>query len=156
MQRRWTTVFSGPMSEALVCQGLLDSNGLATHLLDQNIKVIDPFITGANAFDVQLQVPAEDVRAAKEMLAWRPDDDREIVAAIEPAEERVRRLGKRIRWASIQMFTAPYVLCLAWPYFRGVKQLGRRPEDYAWTIAALGFSLVTLATILGIVLRVGR
>jgi hypothetical protein len=54
------------------------------------------------------------------------------------------------------MFTAPYALCLALPYFRGVKQLGRRPEDYAWTIAAIGFSFVTLATILGIVLRVGR
>ena len=35
---RLTTVFSGSMTEVLVCQGLLESNGVPTHILDHNLK----------------------------------------------------------------------------------------------------------------------
>jgi hypothetical protein len=140
---RWITVFHGPMAEVLVCQGLLESNGFRTHIVDENIKVIDPFITGANAFGVQLQVTEDDVAEAKKVLDYRPLPD-EQAESQDRAEERVRELGLRIRWASIIGITAPYALWLARPYFLGVRALGRRPAEHAWTVAALVLSVVLI------------
>ena len=141
MPPRWTTVFYGSMAEVLVRQGLLESNGLPTHILDEHMKVIDPFITGVDALGVQLQVTEDRALEARKMLDYRPPsfeepDPREL------AEERVRGLGLRIRWASILGITAPYALWLARPYFRAVKALGRPPPEHGWTIAALAFSAV--------------
>ena len=141
------------MSEVLVCQGLLDSNGIPTHVLDANMKVIDPFVTGAGALTVQLQVPAEEESNAHEMLAWRPSAGRDGGEILEPADERLRSLGRRICWASITMVTAPYALWLAWSYFRDVKKLGRRPDNFGWTVAAVAYSTVFLVLIVAIGFR---
>lgn len=140
---RWTTVLRGPMTEVIVCRGLLESNGIPTHVLDENMKVIDPFITGADVFSVQLQVADDHAAEAKEILDYRapPDPDAE---PRDPAEERVRRLGLRLRWASVVTVTAPYALWLAWPYFSAAKRLGRRPAEHGWTIAALVYSVVLI------------
>lgn len=149
--RAWTTVFVGSMSEALVCQGLLESNDVPTHIVDENMKVIDPFVTGGSIFDVQLQVPEDRTVEAKEILDYRPPPASDDPLPDEPPppdpfEERVRQLGKRIRWASLVTFTTPYALYLAWPYYVETKRLGRNPEGHAWTIAAIVYSaLLVLA-----------
>jgi hypothetical protein len=152
MPQRWTTVFHGSMAEALVLQGLLESNGVGAHILDQNIKVIDPFITGGSAFDVQLQVTEDRAVEAREILDYRPtrehEDGGEPLATPDPIEEHVRNLGVRIRWASILLFTSPYALWLAWPYLQGARSLDRPPPEHGWTIAAIVVSaLLLLATV---------
>lgn len=149
---RWATVFHGSMAEALVCQGLLESNGVLARILDENIKVIDPFITGGNAFDVQLQVPEPRAPEARELLDYRPEPE-EKSEPREPAEERAFQLGLRIRWASILSVTAPYALWLAWPYMTAVKSLGRKPRDHVWTIAALVYSAVLIFVIVALFVR---
>lgn len=151
MPARSTTVFHGPMSEALVLQGLLESNGVAAHILDENIKVIDPFITGTGAFDVQLQVPEDRAAEAREILDYRPPredaSDDEGALPPDPVEEHLRRLGFRIRWASVLLFTTPYALWLAWPYYLGSRRLGRPPPEHGWTIAAIVCSALLLFAI---------
>ena len=144
---RWTTVFSGSMTEVLVCQGLLESNGVPAQILDQHLKIIDPFITGSDAFNVHLQVTENRAAEAREILDYRPPPDGEAVPR-DPAAERVRQLSLRIRWASIVSLTAPFALWLAWPYFAAVRDLGRRPPEHGWTIAALAYSAVLILVIL--------
>lgn len=140
---RWTTVFHGSMGEALVCRGLLESNEVPARILDENIKIIDPMITGANVFDVQLQVPELLATEARELLDYRPAPEEQSEPR-DPAEERAYRLGLRIRWASILSLTAPYALWLARPYLAAVKSLGKKPRDHAWTIAALVYSTLVM------------
>ena len=156
MSPRSTTVFHGPMSEALVLQGLLESNGVEAHILDQNIKVIDPLITGGSAFDVQLQVAEDRAVEASEILDYRPPlgDEGEEEAAVpaDPVEEHVRKLGFRIRWASILLFTMPYALWLAGPYLLGARRLDRPPPEHGWTIAAIVCSVLLLLAIVGLFL----
>ncbi|MFN0006508.1 MAG: putative signal transducing protein [Planctomycetota bacterium] len=139
------------MTEVIVCRGLLESNGIPTHVLDENMKVIDPFITGADVFSVQLQVADDRAAEAKEILDYRPPPDPEAEPG-DPVEERVRQLGLRIRWASVVIFTAPYALWLAWPYFSAAKRLGRRPAEHGWTIGAIVYSAVLIFAILSVVL----
>ena len=144
---RWTTVFSGSMAEAIVLRGLLESNEVEARILDEHIKVIDPFITGAGALDVQLQVPEPRVLEAREILDLRPPSE-EKVEPRDPAEERVHQLGVRIRWSAILIVTMPYALWLARPYLLAVRALGRRPNDHGWTVAAILWSAVLLVALL--------
>ena len=150
---RWITVFTAPMSEAIVCQGLLESNGMPTRILDEHIKFIDPFITGGEAFRVELQTPPEWADKAREVLSWRPprliDDDDHV----EPERARVEKIGQRIRWASITILTAPYALWLAPRYLIAAGKLGRTPRNYGWTLAAIAFSCVMTLAAAAVYLR---
>jgi hypothetical protein len=148
MRQDRTTVFSGPMSEVLILQGLLESNGIPTFIPDENMKVIDPFATGANALTVHLQVPRDQALEAKRLLAWRPEpSERPVERAAESGAE-LERLGTRIRWASLMVWSVPYSLCLSWRYFRGVRRLGRKPASHFWTVASLAFGLLSLSGLL--------
>ena len=140
----WETVFAGAMSEAIVGRGLLDSNGIRTRILDQNIKIIDPFITGGSALQVEVQTPSEDAKEARDLLAWRPPRLTDDAEHVDPEQERVEKIGQRIRWSSITMLTAPYALWLAPRYLLGVRRLGRSPRNYGWTLASIAFSCVVL------------
>lgn len=140
----WTTVFAGAMSEAIVCEGLLESNGIPSRILDQNIKIIDPFITGGSALQVEVQTPSNETDRARELLAWRPPRLTDERDRVDPEQERLEKVGQRIRWSSITMLTAPYALWLAPGYFLGVRRLGRDPRNYGWTLASIVFSCVVV------------
>lgn len=149
----WATVFAGTMSEAIVCQGLLDSNGIRNRIPDHNIKIIDPFITGGSALQIELQTPSEDAGRAREILAWRPPRLTDDGEHVEPEQERVERIGQRIRWSSITMLTAPYALWLAPRYFLGVRRLGRPPRNHGWTLASIAFSCIFVFAATSLMLR---
>jgi hypothetical protein len=136
------------MTEVLVCQGLLESNGIPTFIPDENMKVIDPFVTGANALTVHLQVPRGRVFQARHLLAWRPEPDADRAEAQPAARTDLEKLGIRIRWASLFTPAVPYSIWLAWRYFRGVRRAGKRPEGHFWTVAALAFGVVTFCSTL--------
>ena len=140
---RWITVFRGSMAEGTVCRGLLEANEIPAQILDENIKYIDPFITGRNALDVELQVPSDREAAAREALDYRPPPE-EQPEPVEPSEARARKLGDRIRWSSILLVTMPYALWLMGPYLAEVRKLGRRPDGHGWTITAFVMSGVLL------------
>jgi len=140
---RWITVFHCSMVEATVCRGLLESNEIPAQILDENIKYIDPFITGRNALDVELQVPTDRAAEALEILNYGPPPQ-EQPETVEPSETRARKLGERIRWSSILLITMPYALWLIGPYASEVRKLGRRPEGHGWTIKAFVMSAVLL------------
>jgi hypothetical protein len=151
MSQRWTTVFHGSMVEAIVCRGLLESNEVPVRILDENIKVIDPFMTGANALGIQLQVPTERESEAREMLDYRPPPE-ERPEPKTADEQSVRAIANRIRWCSIMGLTAPIALLSAPAYFAGVKRLGRSPDEHRWTIASLVLSAVLVLIFLSFAL----
>jgi hypothetical protein len=122
-------------------------------VLDGNIKIIDPFVTGSNAFSVQLQTPEDVAEEARKMVAWRPPPPRTARKEIEPARVRVEKLGLRIRWASITLVTAPIALCMAPAYLLGARKLEPPPRNHGWTLAAIAFSTAVLFMLAGILIR---
>jgi len=125
------TVFRGSLSEALSVQAALGALGFRAHIPAQNTKVIDPFITGANIFEVDLQVPAsraeEAMAAIEEVRVGRPEDgrapgDEEYGDEESEAEETagghegtrlepLERIDRRLRWSGVLfLFLGPLVL----------------------------------------------
>lgn len=47
------TVFVGPPSEVYVAQSVLHNLGFLTYIANENIKTIDPFVTGLNPVDAR-------------------------------------------------------------------------------------------------------
>ncbi|MCA8961559.1 MAG: DUF2007 domain-containing protein [Planctomycetes bacterium] len=156
----WTVIRTGPIAEVTVLQAVLESEGIPTFVPDQNMKVIDPFITGINAFDVRLMVPRCDAERAVERLrdpsetspeameyeewpdAWgeEPDDAADGESSPEGESSRLRDLearGRRIRWASIALVSSPIALAMAPVYLLETRQLSTRPRGHAYTIAAI-------------------
>ena len=149
----WTTVFSGPLQEALVCRGLLEANGIGTQALNETLVVVDwGIIGGGDAFSVHLQVPEASAAQAREMLAWRPPDA-ESGERTESTNVQAEELGRRIHWASITLVTAPYALWLAPRYFRALRGRGRTPRNHRWTLAAIVFSVFPTVFLVSIVIR---
>ena len=78
------TVFEGPVSEATLLRSALGARDIEAFIENENIKVVDPFITGANALEVRLRVSAVDAPAALEALdemrsgALALDEDEDI------------------------------------------------------------------------------
>lgn len=133
------TVYAGPVWRVLLLEGEFAAEGIPCLVPDRMIKTIDPFITGANALDLRLQVPAEHAEAARALIAAHAA---EKSAAPPPAPEDARalevaRLGRRIRWASLFGFTAPIAFYYAPRYFREAAALTDLPAEHRWTIAAL-------------------
>lgn len=138
----WTTVFSGPLQEALVCRGLLEANGILTQAVNETLMVVDwGVIGGGDALSVHLQVPEASAGEAREMLAWRPPEA-EAGERAEPTNVQAEELGRRIHWASITGITAPYALWLAPQYVRALRGVDRPPKNHGWTLAAIVFSFV--------------
>jgi hypothetical protein len=67
-EQRWITVFEGPAAKAAFLRGLLESHGIDCLVPDELTKLADPFITGANPFQVRLQVREADAPRAGEVL----------------------------------------------------------------------------------------
>ena len=72
---RLVTVFRGSLSEAVLVRALLDGAGLPAFILDEQIKTIDPLITGRDIFEVELQVPEDHGLDAEGMIRdWQTRD----------------------------------------------------------------------------------
>ncbi len=143
MSERLVTVFAGPLWEATVLQGRMEQDGVPAFLPDETIKVIDPFITGANAFDVALRVPANFEEQAMEIATDWVEASKATDAEPSPHDE-LRHLSRRARWASIWVVTAPYALILACRYLVLCRRYGLRPRDYSYTVAAVLLSVAAL------------
>src|SRR6185436_7687325 len=94
---RWIPVFSGPVWQALGVQARLEAEGFTTFVPDTNVRTIDPFITGGDAFALDVLVPEDAVEAAREVVAAE--------TALSPEEEEDRE-------ESLQASNAP--LRMAW------------------------------------------
>lgn len=151
----WLTVAAGSMSEILALRALVEDAGIPTFVPDSMIKVIDPFITGGNVFEMRLQVPADHHAQAAELLA-RARRSRETQEALQgqdaeqPPEESVpaygdlERLGRRIRWAAVMFITAPVGVLWGLRYLSEAKQRDPRPSGHFLTVVAFWLSLVNL------------
>ncbi len=77
-----TVVFHGELSEATILRSALEAAGFDTFMEDENLKVTDPFATGAGPMWVKLlarEEDAADITAAVEELRSGdlalPDED---------------------------------------------------------------------------------
>jgi hypothetical protein len=145
----WVTVYSGSRSAALVVQTALEARGIPTYLPDEQMKVIDPFITGSNPFDVRLQVPSDLVREAREVL---PPPRAPSVRAVElrDADEAraddVRRLAQRLAWCLVfPIFGWLFGVALGFRYLRAAAALPERPVRHCTTLVIWLAQAVLLA-----------
>ena len=61
------TIHTAPLTSLLPLEAALRAEGFHPFIADQNIKTIDPFITGGFIFDSRLQVPNFE---AEEAVKW--------------------------------------------------------------------------------------
>lgn len=148
-ETNWVTIFMGEPWRVALLEGELESAGILTLVPDRVIKTIDPFITGANALDLRLQVPAFQQTAALDLLA-QAELERPAPEALTPDEAwlvRKNAEGRRLRFAALFPFTIPLVPWLAWRYFSGWRGGARKPAGHGFTVFALGYSLLAFVAI---------
>jgi hypothetical protein len=155
----WVTVYSGSRSAVLVLQVSLHARGIPTFVPDEQLKVIDPFITGANPFDVALQVPPRLAAEAQQLIRsgrQRAADLADGAAIREPLEgtleheqEQVRRLGERLCWClAFPIFGWAVGAFLGFGYLRRARALPERPPRYRVIVLAWLLQPVLLAAAL--------
>ena len=138
---RWVTIHEGSSWEVDLLRGALEENDIPAFSPDVNLKTLDPFITGGAVFDRQLQVPEELAGRATELLddlrlqnrAERPPGE-EPAPAVETAGLEAH--GRRVCFASLFPFTAPFALAGAWSYFRRERAAGVRARNHALVVGA--------------------
>lgn len=146
--RELAPIFSGSPPQVMVVRALLESHGIESFVPDENIKIVDPFITGANPLEMALVCPADQAAEARRII----EETRDAAPAETPAEERpedLERLGARVRWAAVTVVTIPIGA------LHGIRYLSRsrgepgRPAHHGLTVLAAAFCiLVTLGLIL--------
>ena len=61
-------VFVGPAWRAIAIQALLQEAGFMAFVPEQNLRTLDPFAAGGDAFSLAVQVPADSADAAREVV----------------------------------------------------------------------------------------
>jgi hypothetical protein len=151
--RSLTAVYAGTPTEVTVVRALLESHGIVSFVPDEIIKIVDPFITGANPLHMTLVCPSERAAEARRLIeesreAAPPEDTPESVPAGTQSED-IDRLGTRIRWAAVTLVTAPIGAFYGFRYLARCRTVPSRPSHHGLTVLAALFSmLVTVGLIL--------
>jgi hypothetical protein len=122
-------VFRGSMPEVLTLQSALMASGIESFIPDYTIKTIDPFITGKNVFEVSLHVPAKQVAEAEaeiRRLRAQPEEPGGESRG-SGSQSEVDVLGRRIRWASVSIITAPVGVLWGIKYIGEARSLPEKP-----------------------------
>lgn len=135
----WPEVYRGAPAMALMVRDRLESEGLQAFVPDQNLRIIEPFLTGGNAFELRVLVAGAHVEHAKRLLAA---DAREMQLAgpdgdeLDPRTREVQRVGERIVNAAALGYMAPVALWNAPRYFASSKGLETPPRGRKLVVAA--------------------
>ena len=76
---RLVTIHIGPPWQVVLHRARLEAEGIQVFIPDAFTKIMNPFVTGANPLLSQLQVPADVVVRAKEILTLRAEDEEDPV-----------------------------------------------------------------------------
>lgn len=100
-------VFVGSLSEALALRASLGAMGLAVFLVDETMKSVDPFITGADVFNVGIVAACDQADRVREAIADVERDD------VERAEDRGAAATRLSRFALVGLIMFPPVSVVA-------------------------------------------
>lgn len=145
----WPEVYRGAPAMALMVRDRLESEGLKAFVPDQNLRVLEPFATGGNAFELRVLVEQSNAERAKQLLAA----DASAMApspseAIDPRTREVERLGERIVNAAALGYLAPVALWNAPRYFASSKGLTTPPRRRRMVVAATVLAAVEVIAVL--------
>ncbi len=169
-EQRWITVFEGPAAKAAFLRGLLESHDIDCVVPDELTKLVDPFITGANPFQVRLQVREADALRAGEVLtsaavpagsddadgndagppSVEADQDDEVVEAAQAASESaLDRPALRTMLLTVLVVTAPLALLSFALYLRDCRRRGARSSLHVgvWLAAGIALAVVIAAVV---------
>ena len=145
-------------------RGLLAEAGIATFVPDEMTKIVDPFITGSNPFQEELQVPAEDLERARAVVADRRTpqlavageaasaggaqdaeatgalsgiDDFEPEPGDEPAKDPVEDRAFLTILFAVLVLTLPLAVISGVGYVWAWRRTGRRSRNHGWALLAL-------------------
>lgn len=154
MTQGWTTVFTGPLSEAVVVRSKLEARGIPVFMPGETMRqmgLLGDFGVEL-ALDPSLQVPPSavdvaltcigapdanaDIRADEQELPadfFSPDPESQADAEV---KQRARRLSRCIVFGAIFPLGAPFALWNLVPYLKTAELLEQRPRFHRMTIAA--------------------
>jgi hypothetical protein len=154
----WITVYTGPVWRALSVQSLLDEAGFLTQVPDSNTRTMDPFITGGDAFSLDVLVPRREAQAALAVVASY--GARPATAVRAEGDARLGTFARRMRWMTTMVFVAPTTLVLTAPiafgmglaYLVRARRSEARPAEHAFNLVTIAVAgLLLLGAILTIV-----
>lgn len=173
------TLELGPTWKMQLLCGVLEDRGVPAFVEDTNLKLIDPFITGALSLDARLKVPEEALVAAREALeeARRDGLDMDLSSEVERefaaehgaelgveheespsvasrAGVELAELGRRLRWAALLFWLHPFVFLYGARYLRGLSRAKQVPVGNRNTLLALGVVSLLWVMLGGAVVRV--
>jgi hypothetical protein len=149
---RFVTIFAGSTPEVLARQCKLEAFGVQALVRDWNVKMVDPFIT-PGGLTCELQVPEAAVATALEILG-HPGEDALRPASKNPATENprdaeveaeltaLRKLGWTIVYGAVIVIFVPWSVWASIGYYRRVRELGRKPENYWLVPPALSIGML--------------
>ena len=140
-------IFRGPIHEAFLLRSALEARGIPVYIRDETIKIMDPFITGANALDVVVFCAADRVADARDILSARgdpfpPPEPREAEAEAEG--EDLAALGRRVRWSVLSLVLIPIAAFLGVRYLLRTLTTGASPPDHGKTVLAALFAILVV------------
>ena len=147
MGKQAVVVHAGPLWEVQLLQGMLEEEGIQAFIPDESTKRVDPFITGANPLATNLVVAQADAERAAAIIIRHKEvaetRDEGVPPHHPPTEtERLADLGRRVRWSSIMIVTAPLAIWWGVQYLWGLSSDTPRPRQHGMTIAAIFLAMI--------------
>lgn len=139
------TIHAGSPWEVELLRGRLEGEGILAFVPDANLHRTTPFLTGAGALHVRLQVRPEDVERATVLVgeyqaAVRPEGDaadEDEAESVEDRRARLTKLGRRIQWCSFLWVPAPIAVAMGMYYLLDLRPKEERPSNHRLTLAAI-------------------
>lgn len=146
----WLEVFRGAPSMASLVQARLSEEGIRTFLPDANLRLLDPFATGGNVFELRVLVDRTQLARAREILESDTLDTPPELATsaedfVDPEVREVERLGERIVGGAALFYLAPLALAYAFRYFPRARRLPTRPRRHGIVVAATLLAVLEVA-----------
>jgi Putative prokaryotic signal transducing protein len=146
--RRVVTVYTGSPWEARLVESRLAAEGIQTFVPDANTRMLGPQFGGPRWMLLDVEVPA----SAAERAAAIVRDYLERTRQGAPGEngpgaaaarlDRLAKLGRRVRWASLGFVTAPIGVVLGLRYLNAASGPGPRPPHHLLTVLCAFASLL--------------
>ena len=169
---RFITIFAGSMPEVLTRQCKLEAFGVQSLIRDWNVKMVDPLIT-PGGLTFELQVPEEAQAAALEVLGHPGEDvlastigtstEASTPSAPDTADPHVeaeltalRKLGWTIVYGCVLGIFLPYSVWASFGYYRRVREVGQKPENYWLVLIALSVGVPWFVMVVMMGLRLVR
>lgn len=145
-------VAAGELPEMMALRASLGAQGYETHLSDDQLKVIDPLITGGYVFGSTLLAPQASVAAIRQIVDAAKARRRQEPESEDPLLVKFKRAERNMMLSVL--LTPPAGTVIGFYYVALLRKLNPRPRGWGWGIVlwvlCLGVTAFLLFVLVGL------